>query len=240
MKGDDDKVAGQGSVSFSAVQGPIDQLGELAAPDAVSAAEMGDLLMWNGSSEGPPDADEAWPTSDQHEALASLQTVDGKVGTGLILVSDLQTLRAKTKDAKAAAGWTPLGDEAQGWTAGYPATLLPKASRNGAERRFESADGKAVLVIAIEAPLSGDAFDEAFEKAKADEPGKDVQGYTRVNNDFEINIRRSGVTTTMVYHNREGGLARLEFSCPDDSDAFAPFKDILSHSLVVKDELKGS
>ena len=235
---DDDKVVGQGAVSFSAINGPVDQVGALAAADAVSAAELGDLLLWNGSGDGPPDGDDAWPTSDEHEAMAGWQAGSGRSGTGLILVDDLQALRDATQHAKTAAGWTPLGDKQRGWSAGYPATLLPKASRSGAEQRFESADGKALLVIAVEPRLRSDAFDEAFEKAKAEASGKDVQGYTRVNNDYEITIVQNKTITREVYHNREGGLVRLDYSYPEGAETYEPFKDILVHSLVVSDELK--
>ena len=64
-----------------------------------------------------------------------------------------------------------LGDAAHGWTAGYPAAVLPKASRAGAEQRFASADGRAVLVVAVDPPLSNDAFDALVERLTADRAG---------------------------------------------------------------------
>ena len=238
LKGEDDKTV-QGEVRFRPVSGPIEGLGELAAPDAVSATELSDLLLWNDSQGGFSNVDKDWPDSFERGVLAEWQGSNERPATGLILTADLQALRAAAAGAKAKAEWKPLGDPALGWSAGYPAALLPKASQAAAERRFESADGKVRLVVAVEPGQSGEDFDAFWEKTKARAEAGEGQGYTRVNSDFEISWQEKGTTVTAAAHNREGGLARLEFSYPaDQEDTWGPYKAILPHSLRVTDELK--
>ena len=241
MKDGDDKTVGQGAVSFSPAAGAIAGVGELAAPDAVSAAELAELLMWNGSETGFSNVDKDWPDDFEREALATWQGSNERPATGLILVADLAELRAKTAEAKAAAGWMPLGGAAQGWSAGYPAKLLPKASREGTEQRFDSADGKARLVVAIDPPLGGGGFDALVDKLTEDQPGQEDRSYTRVNDDMEISYREGGVVTSAYYHNREGALARVVFTYPaDQGETYDLYKTVLPRSLKVTDELKAA
>ncbi len=235
---DDDQEHAEGAVSFTPVAGPIEGLGALAAPDAVSGRQLVELLLWNGSSDGFGDTGDDPPDDSQREALADWQGANGRAATGLILEADLQELRDKTDAAKTAAGWTMIGDEAHGWSAGYPAALLTKASRNGRERRFESADGKAAMVLAIDPPLDEDAFDAVWEKTKAGQEGREGIGYTRVNGQFEISWKQKGVVTRTVYRNLEGALARLVYSYPDGDETYEPFAAILPQSLRLTDALK--
>lgn len=241
LKDDDEKTVGQGAVSFSPTTGAIAGVGELAAPDAVSATELAELLMWNGSETGFSNVDKDWPDDFEREALATWQGSNGRPATGLILVADLAELRAKTAEAKAAAGWTALGGAALGWMAGYPAKLLPKASREGTEQRFDSADGKARLVVAIDPPLDGDGFGALVDKLTEDLPGQEDRSYTRVNDDMEISYREGGVITSAYYHNREGGLARVVFTYPaDQGGTYDLYKIVLPRSLKVTDDLKAA
>jgi hypothetical protein len=238
MKDGDDKTVGQGAVSFALATGEIEGVGALAAPDAVSAAELDDLLEWSGPGTGFSNVDKDWPDDTEREALAGWQGAAGKPVTGLILIADLAELRAETAKAKAEAGWTALGDPNQGWTAGYPAKLLPAASRVGNERRYDSADGKARLVVAIDPPLDRDAFDTLVDTLTADRDGVEDRSYVRVNDEMEISFKENGVITSAAYHRRDGGLARIVFTYPaGQADTYDRFKDLLPRSLKAADKL---
>lgn len=229
-----------GAVTFTVLNGTATELGELAGPGAIGSVELRDLLAWNGSPTGFSNAEDDGPPGDmEREALAMWQQSAGKPMSGLILVADLQALRDGAKAEKAKAGWTPLGDAAHGWSAGYPATLLPQKSAAGAEQVFASADGKARLVVAIEPPRSGEAFDAIVEEETADHAGREDVGYTRVNGDMEVSYTEKGVRTIKAWHSREGGLARLVYSFPAGDEAYARYDTILARSLKVTDALKG-
>jgi hypothetical protein len=196
--------------------------------------------MWNQktvTSGSPPDDDP--PTSSQRDTLAEWQDDKGRLATGLIFTADLAELRAGAEAARQAAGWTPLGDAAHGWSAGYPAAILPKSSRVGAERRFTSVNGEAVLVIAVAAPMSSDDFDAFVEKISADREGRTQVDTIRANGDLQMSYEEAGMVTVAAYHNRDNGLARVIFTYPAKAkDAYEPIETIVQHSLVVTDDLK--
>jgi len=240
LKDDDDKTTQSGSVTLTALGPTVPRLGALAAPDAIDAADLDDLLMWGqqtvSSGSAPSDR---YPDSFQHEALASWQQAKERLATGLIFEADLVLLRADRAAAEKAAGWTALGDPAHGWSAGYPAALLPRATQAGAERRFASADGKAVLVVAVDPPMSSDAFDAFVEKVSADRDGRSNVNTTRVNGDLEMRFEEGGAVTVAAYHNRDAGLARLVLTYPTSrADTFSPFDAIVQRQLKVGDDLK--
>jgi hypothetical protein len=219
---------------------PVPGLGAIAPPDAINEADLDDLLMWShetvSSGSAPSDP---FPSSYQHEAVASWQQEKGRLATGLIFAGDLEQLRADRAAAEKAAGWTPLGDGAHGWTGGYPAALLPVASQSGVERRFASADGKAVLTVAVDPPMSSEDFDALVEKISGDRPGRNAVNTTRVNGDLETRFDEKGVSTVAVYHNRDGGLARLVLTYPtSQADAFSRYEVILQRQFKVGDDLK--
>lgn len=235
----EEKVLGQGTIRLTPVRGAIADVGELAAPDAVSSRELADLLIWNGSSAGFGDDSDEWPDSFERDALKDWQTENQRPGAGLILVEDLKLLRANAQAAKAEAGWSTLGSAGEGWTASYPAKVLTKGSGAGGEHRFESADGKARLVLSLGPGLDSDGFDAFWEKTKTDSDAFDRSGYSRVNNDFEISWRDKGVVTYMVAHNRQGGLATMVFTYPEaQEDTYDRFKTALGHDLKVSDRVK--
>ena len=237
---EDDTEHPEGAVTFSPISGDVPGLGSLAPPGAVSSNDLIELLLWNGSSaDFGNSGDDDPPGSFQRDALADWQTANGRPGTGLILASDLQAMRAKMEADKAADGWKKIGDDAAGWSTGYPAKLLPKASQSGREHRFESADGKAVLVVALDPPLSDDAFDALFEDLKADKPNRDGLGYSRVNGEAEIRWRENGLVTASTYRNVQGGLMRVIYTYPDGDETFEPFAAITAHSLRLSDKLTG-
>jgi hypothetical protein len=225
---------------FTIVSGTATELGELAGPDAITAAELRDLLAWNGSPAGFSNAEGDGPPGDfERGALAVWQGSAGRPASGLVLVEDLKALREGAAAEKARCGWTPLGEPERGWSAGYPAALLPQQSLAGAERSFASADGKARLVVAIEPPMSEEAFDAVVEQETADRPGREDVGYTRVNDDMEVSFTESGVRTVKAWHNRPGGLARLVYSYPAGEETYARYDTILARSLRVTDAFKG-
>jgi hypothetical protein len=234
------KVTAEGAASFSPLAGAVDGVGELAAPDAVGGAELKTLLEWSGVQVSSGNADPPkWPDDTQREALAGWQNSQGEPMTGLVTAKDLAALRTAALAAKAKTGWTVLGDDKAGWSAGYPAKLLPNASTAGAERRFVSADGKALLTLSVTAPLSDDAFSALVDQLTADAPGRSDKTYTRVNGDLALSYVEAGKTVTIACHNREGGLARLSFSRPAGvDDPWGPFDIIMASSLVVSDDLK--
>jgi hypothetical protein len=240
VNGDDGKVTAEGAASFAPVGEAIPDVGVLAAPEAVGGAELKTLLEWGGVTVFVGNADAPqWPDDTEREALAGWQNGKGEPMTGLITVSDLAALRTGAETAKADSGWTALGDAKAGWSAGYPARLLPKAETTGAERRFSSADGKAVLVIAIRPPLSADDFEAFSDKLSADAPDRSDKNYTRINGDLNLSYVEGDKTVTVVCHNRAGGLAQLTFSRPKDKEEpWAPFDIILASSLTVTDDLR--
>ena len=240
LKDDQDKPGQNGAAMLKPLTGEVPGLGALAAPDAIDEAGFVDLLMWAhetvGSGSAPTDP---VPDSFERGTLATWQREKGRLATGLIFAADLDQLRAERAAAVKSAGWTPLGDEAHGWSGGYPATLLPKADPAGAEQRWTSADGKARLVVAIDPPMGSDAFDAFVESSTADRAGRDHVNSTRVNGDLEFRFEEGGVVTVAAYHNRDGGLARLVLTYPNArSDAFEPFEVILQRQFKVGDDLK--
>jgi hypothetical protein len=241
LKDDQDKAVQDGAATLSPLTGDaVSGLGVLAAPDAIDGPGFEDLLMWahQSVSSGSENTDPV-PGSFQHESLASWQQDKGRLATGLIFAADLEQLRAERAAAVKSAGWTVLGDAAHGWSGGYPAALLPKAETAGGEQRFSSADGNARLVVAIDPPMTSEAFDAFVESATADRAGRDHVNTIRVNGDMEASFQEGGVVTVVAYHNREGGLARLVLTYPADrSDAFEPFQTILQRGFKVTDDLK--
>jgi hypothetical protein len=236
----DDKPMAEGAASFAPVAGPIAGLGVLAAPDAVSGAELKSLLEWNQASvEVIGNVLPDMPDDVERDALSSWQNANNAPATGLIFVSDLAALRRHAQDAKAAAGWTPLGDAKQGWSAGYPAKLMPTAGPAGAEHRFASVDGKASLLVAIAPPLDDDAFSALVDKVTAESPTQTDKNYNRVNGDMTVTYVEAGRRVIDVYHNREGGLGRLTFSRPaDQADAWELYDDVIPGGFEVTDDLK--
>ena len=237
---DQDKPVQSGAATLSLLPGAVPGLGALAAADAIDEADFDDLLMWaHETVSAGSEPSDPLPSSYQHEALAAWQQEKGRLGTGLIFAADLDQLRTERAAATKSAGWTALGDAAHGWSGGYPAALLPKADPAGAEQRYASADGKARLVVAIDAPMSSDAFDAFVETSTADRPGRNHVNTTRVNSDMEFRFEEGGVVTVAAYHNREGGLARLVLTYPASrSDTFEPFEVILQRQFKVGDDLK--
>jgi hypothetical protein len=240
VKDDDDKTLQEGAATLTPLTGPVAGLGALAAPDAINEIQLDDLLLWNDQtvSSGSPPSDEP-PSGSQRESLAAWQEEKGRLATGLIFTTDLTELRADADAARKKAGWTPLSDAAHGWSAGYPAALLPKASRVGTEQHFASADGKAVLIVAVDPPMTSDAFDAFVDKISADRDGRSDVSTVRVNGDLEMGYEEGGVVTAAMYRNRDGGLARVVFTYPVAArEAYDPFQTIVQHSLVVTDDLK--
>jgi hypothetical protein len=240
VKDDDGKVLQSGTATLTPLAGDVPGLGALAAPDAINEADMDDLLVWAGQQgtggSGPSDP---VPSTSQRQSLASWQGDKQRLATGLIFAADLDQLRADRTAAQKAAGWTPIGDPAHGWSAGYPAAALPVVSQAGAETHFASADGKAVLVVAIDPPMASDAFDAFVEKTTADRAGRDQVNVERVNGDLDMSYREGGVITVASYHNRDGGLGRLIFTYPAKRDKdFDQYTPILQRQFKVTDDLK--
>jgi hypothetical protein len=239
LSDDDGRKIGESAMRITVITGPVPGLGELAPPDAVGAVELSDILMWNGSPTDFSNVEEGPVGWLQRQALAEWQASKGRHANGLILKEELFILRFQADRAKKAAGWAAMGDPSRGWTAGYPAALLPKAQVvNAREKRFTSADGQAVLTMTVDAPLSSKAFDAFVAQQVADRPGVTNRSYTRVNNDMEITYQEGGKVVSAAYHNRPRGFARLEFSRPvARATTFQAFDTVLPRSLRVTDRL---
>lgn len=232
----DDGQRRETAVKFTPITGPVPGVGQIAPAGAIGARELAELLLWNGATQGFSNSDDDEIDWLQRDALAEWQTGAGRTGAGLILVEDLALLREHAVAAKRAAGWTPLSGS--GWSAGYPAAVLPKAETVGDERRFSSADGRRRLVIAIDPPMNEEAWDAFVEKTTEDRPGYDTRSYTRVNDDMEISWEEKGRRVHAAYHRREGGMARLEYSTPLDDEGTDPdWTVVLPRSFKVDDGL---
>lgn len=235
----DDKPHAEGAASFTPFKDTVPGLGALAAPGAVTGEELANLLAWNGSDSGSSAEGDDPPGDTERSGLAAWQGSNGGPATGLIFAADLETLRAGAASAQAAGGWTRIGDAAKGWSAGYPAKILTRATTAGGERRYESGDGKARLTVAELAPVDGDGFDALWEEAKTASEGKEDVNYSRVNRDFDIRWTDKGMVTAMVAHARDGALVRQTFTYPaDQADAYLLWKDVLARSLRVADVAK--
>jgi len=238
LSDDDGRKIGESAMRITAISGPLPGLGELAPVNAVDAVELSDILMWNGSPTDFSHVEEGPVSWLQRQALAEWQGAQGRQANGLILKEDLAILRRRADHAKSSAGWAAMGDPARGWTAGYPALLLPKAKVvNSREKRFTSFDGQAVLSLTFGPPMDSKAFDAFVERQVADRPGISNRSYTRVNNDMEITYQEDGKVVSSAYHNRAGGFASLEFTRPVyRAPTFAAFDTILPRSLRVTDD----
>lgn len=238
-KDDDDKVMGQGAATINPLTGPIPNLGALVAPDAVHAREFVDVLVWNHLSAPSGDIGDEPIGDTERDTLADWQRDQNRPGTGLLFVSDLETLRNGAAVARKATGWTTLGDEAHGWSAGYPAALLPRASGAGASHRFVSADGKAALSYVVDPPMTGEAFDAVVERETGDHPERTDVGYNRVNSDMDVHYQQGGVVHVLAWHNREHGLARMEFTYPADAgETYEAMGNIIASTYHVSDDVK--
>ena len=235
---EDDKPTAQGAASFAALPASAPGVGEIAAPDAVTGTELKNLLEWAGQTVSSDLFDPDVPDDTERDALSSWQNSHDEPATGLITTADLVTLRQGAASGKAAASWTVIGDKAHGWSAGYPAALLPKAESSGNEQRFSSADGKASLVVAVDPPISSDDFAALVEKQTADAPDRSSNNYTRINDDLTHSYVEGGQQVTVVMHRRDGGLARLMFTRPASSDDWTLYDNLIPSSFVVSDEVK--
>jgi hypothetical protein len=225
----------QGAASLQPIAGAIAGLEPLAPIGAHDEAELDELLMWNHQSTGFGSVDKGDPPSSfQRSALAEWQAANGRPATGLIFASDLAALRAAAAADRAKARWTLLGGPAKGWSAGYPAALLPAASSGV----FASADGKARLEVSVDPPLTDEGWDKLVDQLTEDRDTISGRSYTRVNDDMELRYIEKGVVTVASYHSRKGGLARLVFTYPEsDEETWRPWDTILQRALVVTDDL---
>lgn len=232
-------LAPKGAATLTPFADAVPGLGELAKPDAVDSRMLDDLLLWAGTNPAFGD-DDAHPIDDfQRDHLAGWQRDNNRPETGLLFVADLDLLTAQRAAVQKTAGWVRLGGADQGWSAGYPAALLPLATREGAEHRFVSADGKASLVIAIDPPLSDADFDALVDKVRALGGGEDShRSFTRSQGDLETSFVEAGKSVSQVYYNREGGLARLIYTYPDGDNPYANMDSIVTRSLRATDALK--
>lgn len=238
-KDDDDKVMAEGGATVGPLTGPVPNLGALVAPNGVRAPEFDDLLVWNHLN-APSGEIQDEPIGDmERDTLADWQKDQNRPGTGLLFVADLEALRAGAAATRKAAGWTELGDAAHGWSAGYPAALLPRAEHAGTSRRFLSADGKASLTFAIEAPMTEEAFDALVEHQTGDHPERTDVGYNRVNSDMDVHYQEAGVVHVLAWHNRPGGLARAEFAYPASAgQTYDDIGGIIASTFHVSDDVK--
>jgi hypothetical protein len=227
-----DTPKGESVVTYASVGDDIPGLGRLAPDGAVSEHELASLTVWAGAPYGFNYTDDGPPGDMERDALAEWQSAGERPGRGLILVEQLAALRAEAAAAKAKARWTPV--EGKGWKAGYPAALLSPAGPG----RYASADGKASLAYAVEPPVDDDGWDAVVDKGHEEADGRDVRGYTRVNDDYELTVVEGGMKSFTVYHRRKGGVAKMVLSYPDEAPGgLDAYEAILAREFKVGDEV---
>ncbi|MDB5432488.1 MAG: hypothetical protein JWP35_3604 [Caulobacter sp.] len=237
----DDEKTSAGTLHLAPLTGPLPGgLGPLADPDAIHAPELADLLMWNGAEAGfrYKDPNEL-PDASLRDRLGGWQAGHQRPSTGLITDADLQLLRTGAEETRKTLGWTPLGDKAGTWRTGYPAALLPKATTVGREQHFAGADGKAELIVALDPPMSDEAFDALVDKETADSETRSSVNYNRSGGDMELRYEENSVVTVASWHNREGGMARQVLRYPaDQNDTYVVVADILPAVFAASDDFK--
>ena len=233
IAGDEDLAGVTGAASFAPFTDAIPGVGILAKADAVDAATLDNLLSWDSS--GSVFGDSNLLDNIQREELALWQTDSGRPSTGLLTTADLDLLVSQRAEKRKALGWATLGAAGQGWTAGYPAALLPNASRTGHEQKFASADGAASLVIAIDPPMSNEAFSALPDKLKQERPEVNYEGG---NDELKVDYVENGKAVVILYRNRAGGLLRMVYTHPDGDNPYTSVEPRVVHELMVSDDLK--
>ena len=231
-EGYDDTPAGEAAVAYTPVGEDIPGVGRLALENAITALDLAALAVWTGASYGFSNRSDGPVEDMERQALAQWQAAKELPGHGLILVDQLETLKADVAAARAKARWTPV--QGKGWAAGYPAALLTPAGPG----RYATADGSGSLVIAVDPPMGEEVWDTLVDSRTADTPGRETEGYTRVNDDMQI-VAVAGETRSFeLYRRRPGGVARLVLTYPKDRpDGLDAFEEILAREFRVTDEL---
>ncbi|HEX4180341.1 MAG TPA: hypothetical protein VHY32_06090 [Caulobacteraceae bacterium] len=222
VEGDRKEISG--AVIFTTFTNSVPGLGDLVKPGAIDSRTLDDLLMWAGTGHGFIGSDDAHPIDDdEQEDLATWQLQNQRPATGLLFASELALMTRQRADAQKAVGWSVLGGPALGWSAGYPAKLLPTASRDGAEQRFVSVDGKASLIVAIDPPLENEEFNARMEKLiNEDVPGQTDRNYGLAGDNMQISYVQGGNRVSIYYYRREGGVARLVLTYPAPAASTPP------------------
>ena len=237
----DDEKKLTGALRLTPLSGPLPNgLGPLAAPDAITAPALADLLMWNGAEAGFHYSDpKELPDASLRDRLGGWQAAHQRPSTGLITDGDLQLLRSGAEETRKTLGWTPLGDKDGTWRTGYPAALLPKATTVGREQHYASNDGKAELIVALDPPMSSDDFDALVDKETADSETRSSVNYNRSGGDMELRYEEKGVVTVASWHNRDEGMARQVLRYPaDQNDTYVVVADILPAVFAVREDFK--
>jgi len=234
--GDDDgPPVTKGAVTFAPFTDTLPGLGELVKPEAVDSAALADMLLWDGAGPAFGGDDPHVIDSFQREDLANWQQQNNRPMTGLLFTADVDLLARQRASAQKAVAWIKLGGPDQGWSAGYSSTLLPKASRVGREQHFDSADGKASLVIVIDPPLSNAEFYALADRLKNENSG---QNYSLAGQDLEIDLKKDGRVGKLIYFSREGGLGRMTYTYPEGENPFGDIALQVIESFKVTDAVK--
>jgi hypothetical protein len=203
--------AGETTAKATATLSPITDIvpghGLLAPATAITAAELDDLLAWNGVQSGAfnPAQDEP-PGDSERESLAAWQTAQDRPGSGLLFTADLLALKMGADSVKTRVGWS------EGPGVAYPAGLLRSLSASfRGERRFASDDGLVSLIVASEPPISEEAWDAFVDSRK-----EAADGYTRVNDDYELIATKDGIVTAEAHHHGETAQRRMVLTYPAD------------------------
>lgn len=203
----------KGVIKLRVLTGDAPGLGAFAPVGAIGRNELSNLLAWAGLSPGfSNDYEDGPPGDSERTALSVWQGANGRPGSGLLLAADIAALRAQAQEQRNTLGWENL--KADGWTGGYPALMLPKATPEPNGRRFSTPTGEAHAVFAFDPPMTEEAWDAFVEARTAEREGRESRGYTRVNSDMEINYVEGGSYVAEVYHRREKGVARMVLTYP--------------------------
>ena len=199
---------------------------------AVGEHELAALAVWAGATYGFNYTDDGPPGDMERDALGQWQAGGRAAGPG---PDPGRPARRPARRGGRREGQGALdarrGQGLEGGLSRRPAVAggprpLRLGRRQGEHRLFGVGAGRRRRL--------GRAVDEAH----AEDDGRDVQGYTRVNDDMEVTMLEGGTRTFVVLHRRKGGVAKMVLTYPNEAPGgLDAYEAILPREFMVTDEV---